>query len=185
MEGKEMIEVRFHGRGGQGAVTSAEILAQAAIREGRYAQAFPNFGPERRGAPVLAFLRVSDEPIMIRSKVYAPDAVVVLDPTLIQVNPSKGLKDRGFVIINSNKPKDELLALFPGFKLAFVDATRIAREEMGVPITNTVMIGGLIKATNIVDIASLETPIKNRFGVIAQKNINAYMRAYKETVVIE
>ena len=78
-----------------------------------------------------------------------------------------------------------MLALFPGFKLAFVDATRIAREEMGVPITNTVMIGSLIKATNIVDIGSLETPIKDRFGVIAQKNINAYMRAYKETVVIE
>ena len=101
----KMIEVRFHGRGGQGAVTSAEIVAQAAINEGLYAQAFPNFGPERRGAPVLAFLRVSDKPIRIRSKVYQPDVIVILDPTLLlSASPTDGLKKEGFVVINSNKP---------------------------------------------------------------------------------
>jgi pyruvate ferredoxin oxidoreductase gamma subunit len=184
MEDK-MIEVRFHGRGGQGAVTSAEIVAQAAINEGLYAQAFPNFGPERRGAPVLAFLRVSDKPIRLRSKVYEPNAIVILDPTLLSsANPTNGLKKDGFVVINSNKPEDELRALFPGFKIASVDGSRIAREEMGVPITNTTMLGSLIKATKIVAIASLDVPIKNRFGLIAQKNVNAYTRAFKETMII-
>jgi pyruvate ferredoxin oxidoreductase gamma subunit len=185
MEDK-MIEVRFHGRGGQGAVTSAEIVAQAAINEGLYAQAFPNFGPERRGAPVLAFLRVSDKPIRIRSKVYQPDVIVILDPTLLlSASPTNGLKKEGFVVINSNHPGDELRKLFPGFKVASVDASRIAREEMGVPITNTTMLGSLVKATKIVDIKALDKPIKDRFGLIAQKNISAYTRAFKETVVME
>ena len=181
-----MIEVRFHGRGGQGAVTSAEIIAQAAINEGLYAQAFPNFGPERRGAPVLAFLRVSDKPIRIRSKVYQPDVIVILDPTLLlSASPTGGLKKGAYVIINSHKSGDELRALFPGFKVAAVDAARIAREEMGVPITNTTMLGSLVKATGIVDIKALDKPIRDRFGLIAQKNINAYTRAFNETVVIE
>ena len=181
-----MIEVRFHGRGGQGAVTSAEIIAQAAINEGLYAQAFPNFGPERRGAPVLAFLRVSDKPIRIRSKVYEPDVIVILDPTLLlSASPTGGLKKGAYVIINSHKSGDELRALFPGFKVAAVDAARIAREEMGVPITNTTMLGSLVKATAIVDIKALDKPIRDRFGLIAQKNISAYTRAFNETLVIE
>jgi pyruvate ferredoxin oxidoreductase gamma subunit len=183
MEGK-MIEVRFHGRGGQGAVTSAELIAQAAINEGLYAQAFPNFGPERRGAPVLAFLRVSDKQIRIRSKVYQPDAIVILDPTLLSsVSPTDGLKKEGFVVINSNKSEEDLRKLFGGFKIACVDASRIAREEMGVPITNTTMLGSLIKATKIVDLNSLDIPTKNRFGLIAQKNVNAYTRAFNETQI--
>jgi len=181
-----MIEVRFHGRGGQGAVTSAEIVAQAAINEGRYAQAFPNFGPERRGAPVLAFLRVSDTPIKLRSKVYRPDVIVILDPTLLSsASPTEGLKKDGFILININKPEEEVRNLFPGFKVGCVDASRIAREEMGVPITNTTMLGSLVKATKIVDLASLDLPIKNRFGLIAQKNVNAYNRAFKETQIID
>lgn len=181
-----MIEVRFHGRGGQGAVTSAELLAQAAIGEGKYAQAFPNFGPERRGAPVLAFLRISPDPIRIRSKVYKPDAIVILDPTLLaSASPTLGLKEKGFVIINSNKPIEDVVKLFPGFRIACVDATKIAREEMGVPITNTTMIGSLVKATGLIDLNSLAEPIKERFGVIAQKNVNAYTRAFKETIIVD
>ena len=181
-----MIEVRFHGRGGQGAVTSAEIIAQAAIKKGLYAQAFPSFGPERRGAPVQAFLRVSDKPIRLRSKVYKPDHVIILDSTLLgAVNPTDGLKKEGFIIINSNKSADELKKIFPGHNIAYIDASKIAREELGVPITNTTMLGSLIKATNVVDIEALEEPIRNRFGVVAQKNINAYMRAYKDTVIIK
>jgi len=181
-----MIEVRFHGRGGQGAVTSAEIIAQAAIKKGLYAQAFPSFGPERRGAPVQAFLRVSDKPIRLRSKVYKPDHVIILDSTLLgAVNPTDGLKKEGFVIINSNKSADELKKIFPGHNIAYVDASKIAREELGVPITNTTMLGSLIKATNVVDIEALEEPVRNRFGVVAQKNISAYMRAYKDTVIIK
>lgn len=180
-----MIEVRFHGRGGQGAVTSAEIVAQAAIRKGLFAQAFPSFGPERRGAPVQAFLRVSESPIRLRSKVYKPDNVIILDPTLVStVNPADGLKKGGFVIINSNKSPEELKALFPNRNIAFVDAAKIAKEELGVPITNTTMLGALIKATHIVELEYMEEPTKDRFGAIAQKNINAYTRAYKETVII-
>ncbi len=181
-----MIEVRLHGRGGQGAVTSAELLAQAAIGIGHYAQAFPSFGPERRGAPVQAFLRVSENPIRLRSKIYKPDNVMILDPTLLgAVNPAEGLKENGFVVINSNKSAEELTKLFPGYNIAVVDASHIAKEELGVPITNTTMIGALIKATNIVAIDALEGPVRARFGVVAQKNINAYLRAYKETKIVK
>src|SRR5512142_2733974 len=104
-----MIEIRFHGRGGQGAVTSAELTALAAIGEGKYAQAFPSFGPERRGAPVMAFVRVSDTPIRTREKVYEPDIVVVLDPSLLQiVNVEAGLKSSGMVILNTKKSVEEV-----------------------------------------------------------------------------
>ncbi len=181
-----MIEVRFHGRGGQGAVTAAEILAQAAIKQGLYAQAFPNFGPERRGAPVMAFLRVSKEPIRVRSKVYKPDAIVILDPTLLLsgASPTSGLKKDGKVVINSNKPVPEVKALFPDYDVAVVDATKIAREEMGITITNTTMMGSLLKATGILDLQALEEPVKKRFGKIAQKNVNSYTRAFNETVIV-
>lgn len=181
-----MIEIRFHGRGGQGAVTSAELVAQAAIKQNRYAQAFPSFGPERRGAPVQAFLRVSDTPIKLRSKVYNPDNVIILDSTLLRtINPSDGLKENGFVIINSHKNADELKELFPGHNIACVDASKIAKEELGVPITNTTMLGALIKASGVVDIEALEEPVRERFGLLAQKNINAYTRAFNETVIIK
>jgi pyruvate ferredoxin oxidoreductase gamma subunit len=168
-----MIEVRFHGRGGQGAVTAAEIVAQAAIRKGDYAQAFPSFGPERRGAPVQAFLRVSDN-------------VLVLDPTLVaSANPGQGLKKGGFIVINSNKSEDELKKMFPGQNIAYVDASTIAKEEMGINITNTTMLGALLKATGMMDLEMLTEPINNRFGKIAQKNINSYTRAFKETKIIK
>ncbi|MCX5811640.1 MAG: 2-oxoacid:acceptor oxidoreductase family protein [Proteobacteria bacterium] len=181
-----MIEIRFHGRGGQGAVTSAEIVAQAAIKLNYYAQAFPSFGPERRGAPVQAFLRVSNTPIRLRSKIYYPDNVIILDPTLLNTaNPTVGLKEHGFIIINSNKSADELKELFPGRNIAHVDASKIAKEELGIPITNTTMIGALVKASDVVSIEALEEPVRERFGVIAQKNINAYMRAYSETNIIK
>ncbi len=172
-----MLEVRFHGRGGQGAVTSAEIIAQAAIKQGMRAQAFPSFGPERRGAPVQAFLRVSDKPIRLRSKVYKPDSVLILDPTLIaSANPTAGLKKGGYIIINSNKSPEELKEMFPGQNIIAVDASKIAREELGVPITNTTMLGALVRATRVVELSTLEEPVRNRFGVNGQKNINAYTR---------
>ena len=181
-----MLEVRFHGRGGQGAVTSAEIVAQAAIKQGMRAQAFPSFGPERRGAPVQAFLRVSDKPIRLRSKVYKPDNILILDPTLIaSANPSAGLKKGGYVIINSNKSAEELKKAFPGQNIIAVDASKIAKEELGVPITNTTMLGALVRATRVVELSALEEPVRNRFGVNGQKNINAYTRAYNEATVIE
>jgi pyruvate ferredoxin oxidoreductase gamma subunit len=180
-----MIEVRFHGRGGQGAVTSVEICAVSAIEEGKYAQGFPSFGPERRGAPVQAFLRVSDKPIKMRSKIYEPDTIVVLDPTLVEAaNPTQGLKKSGMIVINTHSSAEEISKMFPGFKVAVVDAYSVAKAELGMPIANTTMIGALIKATNVITMKSMEAAIVERFGRLAQKNINACHRAYEETVII-
>ena len=134
-----MIEVRLHGRGGQGAVTSAELLALAAIHEGKYAQAFPSFGPERRGAPVVAFCRIDAIPIRIRANIYNPDLVMVLDPSILRlVDVTSGLKDDGILVANTKYSADELRREL-GIKhsLATVNATRIALEELGLPITNT------------------------------------------------
>ncbi|MBW1709842.1 MAG: 2-oxoacid:acceptor oxidoreductase family protein [Deltaproteobacteria bacterium] len=182
-----MIEVRFHGRGGQGAVTSAELVALAAIEQGKFAQAFPNFGPERRGAPVMAFLRVDEKPIRLREKVYEPNIVVVLDPTVIRIaKVDDGLKDDGILVINSNRDVADLRAEY-GFtqKLALVDATRIATEILGLPITNTVMLGALIKVSGLIDSEAINGPLARRFGSIAPKNQKAYERAFTETKLEE
>lgn len=182
-----MIEIRFHGRGGQGAVTSAELTALAAIEQGKYAQAFPSFGPERRGAPVMAYVRVSDEPIRTREKIYEPDIVVVLDPTLLDiVNVGAGLKDNGIVVLNTTKSAEEIRERIGiTAKLALVDASRIAIETMGIPITNTTLLGAMLKATDLLPLSALEGPLEERFGRIAVKNIQASQRAYQETVVKE
>lgn len=185
---KELLEIRWHGRGGQGAVTSAEMVAQAAIAENRYGQAFPSFGPERRGAPVQSFLRVStSQPIRIRAEINEPDAVVVLDPGLLSiVNVTSGLKKGGLVIINSRKTADQLRKDFGfDYPLATVNANVIAREELGILITNTTMVGALLKATGVVDVESVVKPLEVRFGKIADKNIKAMKRAYDETIVEE
>jgi len=177
-----MIEVRWHGRGGQGAVTSVELLAVAAIAAGKYAQGFPSFGPERRGAPVAAFTRIDDKKINKRSGIYKPDVVLVLDASLIGlVNVLEGLKPGGKLIVNTHKTPDEICqALNYSGTLALVDGTGIARKEMGVPIANTTMIGALLKVTGILDLDVMKEPIEHRFGRIAQKNLNAMKRAYDE-----
>jgi len=184
MKDSNTIEIRWHGRGGQGAVTSCELLALAAIDEGRHAQAFPSFGPERRGAPVQAFNRVSQEPIRVRCAISQPDVVVVLDPGLLRImNVPSGLKDGGILVVNTKKALDDIRAEF-GWKwnLATIDATRLAREMLGVPITNTIMLGAVVKATGIVQMESLVEPLKHRFGRIGEKNINACRQAYEKTV---
>lgn len=180
-----MIEIRIHGRGGQGAVTSAELVATAAIEEGKYAQGFPSFGPERRGAPVTAFVRVDDKPIRLREKVYNPDIVVVLDPTLLEVvDVAEGLKENGMVVINSTQSKDEIKSQYKiRSRMALVDATKIALDNLGLPITNTTMLGALIKATSVVNIDFINKAIDRRFGPIAPKNKMALEQAYKETKV--
>ncbi len=182
-----MKEVRIHGRGGQGGVTSAELVATAAIAQGKYAQAFPSFGPERRGAPVAAFIRVSDEKIRTREKVYTPDIVLVLDPSLpALVNVAEGLKDDGIVILNTELSADEVRKKFGiNAKIAMVDATKIATEELGLPITNTTMLGALLKATGIVDKEPLFEALEKRFGRLAEKNKKALERAFNETEIAE
>ena len=181
-----MIEIRFHGRGGQGAVTSAELMAQTAISSGKYAQAFPSFGPERRGAPVTAFLRISDQPIRIREKVYTPNVVVVLDPTVMSVTKvDAGLPDDGVLIINSAHPVADIRKQH-GFKqkIATVDAQSIALEILKVPITNTVMMGALSKVVGVATPADVKEPLMNRFGpALAPKNQQAFERAYESTKV--
>jgi pyruvate ferredoxin oxidoreductase gamma subunit len=180
-----MIEIRWHGRGGQGAVTSVELLAVAAIDEGKHAQAFPSFGPERRGAPVEAFNRVDQKQIKVRSRIYNPDVAVVLDEGLVGlVNVAAGLKPDGVLIVNTAKSAEEVKkALNYKGKIATVDATGIAWKELGVPITNTTMLGALIKVLQKVKLDSAKGPVEHRFGRIANKNLAAMKRAYDEVKI--
>ncbi|MEA3253619.1 MAG: 2-oxoacid:acceptor oxidoreductase family protein [Chloroflexota bacterium] len=163
------------------------MVARAATNEGRYAQSFPSFGPERRGAPVIAFLRISDEVIRTRTNIYKPDIVVVIDPKLLPVvDVTAGLKPSSKLIINSRKSPEELKSDF-GYKwpVATVDATKIARETIKLPITNTAMIGAFLKVTELLKMDSLVVQLKERFGTRAEGNIEAMKRAYHETVVKE
>jgi pyruvate ferredoxin oxidoreductase gamma subunit len=180
-----MIEIRFHGRGGQGAVTSAELLAMAAINEGRYAQAFPSFGPERRGAPVVAYCRIDDQPIRVRAIIYEPDVVLVLDGSILNiVDVASGLKPDGILVANTRFSPEELRSnLKISQKVATVNATKIAMEIIGLPITNTTMLGGLVKASGVIERESIIEPLRKRFGRIAEKNVSAFERAFKETEV--
>lgn len=184
----QLVEIRWHGRGGQGTVTSAELLAQAAIGEGKYAQAFPSFGPERRGAPVMAFVRVdSQKSIRIRAEIKEPDVVVVLDPGLLSIiKVASGLKQNGIVVVNTKKTAEQLREEF-GFdcSLAVISATKIAREILGVPIVNTTMVGALIKVTGIVQLESLIEPLNHRFGRLAERNAEAMKLAYEQTSLEE
>ncbi len=181
-----MYEVRFHGRGGQGAVTAANILAVAAFNQGYHVQAFPNFGVERRGAPVEAYVRMDSAPIEIREQVYTPDAVVVLDPSLMEVvDVARGLKEGGVIIINSAKKPEEFN--FPGYKVATVDATEIAvRNRLGsreAPIVNTAILGAYARAVGNVDIEYVVTAVRNEAPVKKEENAKAAREAYEATVL--
>lgn len=182
-----MLEIRWHGRGGQGAVTAAEILATAVINEGKFAQAFAAFGPERRGAPVLAFTRVDDNEILLRTQIYEPDVIVVLDQNLSEViDVGEGLKDRGIVVLNSlSDPSRFSTRFLNARRIATVDATGIAIRELGTPITNTAILGALVRATEIVKIKTLEEIFKERFKEYAEKNIAAVRAAYQETKIFD
>jgi pyruvate ferredoxin oxidoreductase gamma subunit len=181
-----LIEIRWHGRGGQGAVTSTELLAQAAISEGKFAQAFPSFGPERRGAPVQAFNRVDEKaPIRIRVDITEPDVVVVLDPGLLdKVDVTSGLKKGGYVIINTRKTAAEISKEFKitGHPIATIDATKIAREVLGVPIVNTTMLGAVIRITGVIKKESAHSPLAKRFGRLGERNIQAMETAFEQVV---
>jgi 2-oxoacid:acceptor oxidoreductase gamma subunit (pyruvate/2-ketoisovalerate family) len=175
-----LIEVRFHGRGGQGAVTSARILAIAADKEGKHSQAFPAFGPERRGAPVQAFTRIDDRPITLRTLVYEPDYIVVLDPSLLRcVDVSVGLKKNGMVFVNGKKTCEAALA---GSANACLDVTAMAIETIGKPIVNTAMLAMLAAKTGLVSIRSLEAAILEAMpGKIGEKNAELARKVYEAT----
>lgn len=180
-------EIRFHGRGGQGSVTAAEVLAKAAFKDGLVSQAFPAFGSERMGAPVRAFCRVSDKAIRTRSEIHTPDFCVVQDATLLEtVNVFEGIKAGGMVVLNSEKPEAvKVPAGARGAVLKAVPGTRIAMEVIGRPIPNMVMLGAFAGTTGLVTLASLKAAVKERFGgKIGDLNAAAVEKAYnaaKET----
>ena len=181
------VEIRWHGRGGQGVVTANEILAAAALSEGKYIKAFPEFGPERMGAPIRAFARISDKVINVHSQVYYPDYVVVLDNTLI-ASPSikEGLKPNGKIIANFPDGKEKLTALIGrGYDVHAVNATKISAEEIGRPMANTAMVGALVRVSNLVDIKSVTAELAAKFAgkfsqSVIEKNIKSVVRAYEE-----
>ena len=175
-----MIEIRLHGRGGQGSVTAAELLAVSAFDDGKEAQAFPAFGVERRGAPVMAFCRISDQPIRVRSQIYEPDYVIVQDPTLMEsVNVLAGLKPNGTVLINSERSAAEL-GLKTSARVVTFPATQIAVEEIGRPIMNTAILGAFSKISGQISFDSIERSIRHRFpGELGDRNIRAARRAYE------
>ena len=173
-------EIRIHGRGGQGSVTAAELIAIAAFEDKKFSQAFPAFGVERRGAPVMAFARIAYRPIRIRSQVYEPDYVVVQDVTLLDVvNVVSGLKPDGKIIINTDRPKENL-KLSTKAEVVTIDATRIAMDILGRPIVNTTMLGAFCGATKEVGLDSLNKAISERFkGELGRKNLLAIKTAYE------
>jgi len=173
-------EVRIHGRGGQGSVTAAELLAVAAFEDGKFSQAFPFFGVERRGAPVTAFARISDKKIRLRSQIYEPDYVIVQDPTLISaVDVTAGLKPNGIVVVNSEKPADDI-GIGKEMDVRTIDATGIALDIIGRPIVNTTLLGAFAGATGEISIESIKRSVLERFpGKIGETNVEAAMRAYE------
>jgi len=178
-----MIEIRIHGRGGQGVVTAAELIATAAFKGGREAQAFPSFGAERTGAPVESFARIDDQPIITRQQIYRPDILIIQDPSLLETpEVAKGVDKKTIIIINTAKTKAELKINFPLNNIHTIDATKIALEIIGKNIVNTVILGSFAKATGLISLKSLTEAIEEKFAghnELIAKNIRAIERAYK------
>jgi pyruvate ferredoxin oxidoreductase gamma subunit len=180
--GQYIFQVRIHGRGGQGVVTAAELLSVAAFDGGKHAQAFPSFGSERTGAPVVSFCRIDDKEIRVREPIAEPDALIVQDPTLLhQVPVFEGLKPEGYVLINSTKTLAGLglaeLEL-PGRRMT-VPATDLAREHLGRPLPNAVLLGAFAAVTGVVEIDAVEAAIRDKFsGAAADGNVKAARAAF-------
>jgi pyruvate ferredoxin oxidoreductase gamma subunit len=176
----DMFEVRIHGRGGQGVVTSAELLALAAFLEGRHAQAFPSFGSERTGAPVVAFCRFDEREIRVREPIMAPDALIVGDPTLLhQVAVFDGLKPEGAILLNSSHDPAELGLAELGKRVVTVPATALAREHLGRPLPNAALLGAFAALTGQVGLDSVVAAIRDRFaGKVGEGNAAAATAAF-------
>jgi pyruvate ferredoxin oxidoreductase gamma subunit len=181
-----MLQVRIHGRGGQGVVTAAEMLSLAAFEQGRHAQAFPSFGSERTGAPVVAFCRIDEREIRLREPIVEPDVLIVQDPTLLhQVDVFQGLKPQGYVLINSRRTFDELgladvAARFRHERLITVPATEIALKHIGRPLPNAVLLGGFAALARLVTLEAVVHAIRHTFsGKVAEGNVAAAGEAYE------
>ncbi|WP_297451043.1 2-oxoacid:acceptor oxidoreductase family protein [uncultured Corynebacterium sp.] len=181
-----MVEVRIHGRGGQGVVTASDLIAMAAFAEGRHAQAFPSFGSERTGAPVVAYCRISDREIRTREPVLNPDLLIIQDPTLLPIlDVFAGLSDEGYVLINSSKRTaelglSELQARQPAGHFMTIPATDIAREYTGRTVPNAVLLGGMAALTGLIEMQSVADSIMQRFSkTVGEKNVAAAQAAYE------
>lgn len=181
-----MLQVRFHGRGGQGVVTAAEMLSIAAFEQGRHAMAFPSFGSERTGAPVVAFCRIDDREIRLREPILAPDVLIIQDPTLLhQVDVFQGLQPEGYVLINSTRSFDELgvgdiVKRFRHERLTNVPATEIAMKHLGRPVANAVLLGGFAALSGLITLDAVAHAIRDKFsGKIAEDNVAAAAEAYE------
>ena len=181
-----MFQVRIHGRGGQGVVTAAEMLSVAAFLEGRHAQAFPSFGSERTGAPVVAFCRIDDKEIRLREPIMQPDALIIQDPTLLhQVDVFSGLKKDGYILINTNRSFDELglgdfVKVFRHERLLTVPATELALKHVGRPVPNAALLGGFAAVSGVISLDSVVAAIRDRFaGKVAEGNIAAATEAHQ------
>jgi pyruvate ferredoxin oxidoreductase gamma subunit len=184
------IEIRWHGRAGQGVVTAGELLAEAAMEEGKYFQAFPDYGPERMGAPVKSYTRISDQPIELHCQILTPDVVVVVNPNLIGVvDLTEGLADGGTVLINTSlspaEIRERLGLVGRPVKVWAVDATRIGMETLGRDIPSTIMLGALARATGLVRLESLIELVRTKLGEklqqrVVEANIAGLRRAYEE-----
>ena len=185
---QDVVEIRWHGRGGQGVVTAGKLLAETALGTGQYFQAFPDYGPERMGAPIRAYTRLSSKPITIHSQINQPDVVLVLDPTLLgSVAVTEGLKEDGVLLVNTSMSPKEVreITSFSSGKVFTVDASHIAIEEMGREITNTPMLGAFAKATGLFDVQALSEQIRDWFGTkvaaeVVESNVRALKRAADE-----
>ena len=180
-----MFEVRIHGRGGQGVVTAAEMLSVAAFIEGRHAQAFPSFGSERTGAPVVAFCRIADREIRSREPIASPDALIIQDPTLLHaVDVFAGVGQDAFILLNSSRGFEELglgefVAGFKPERVTTLAATEIALEHIGKPLPNAVLLGGIAALSGIVSLESVEAAIHDRFAEpVAERNVAAARAAH-------
>jgi pyruvate ferredoxin oxidoreductase gamma subunit len=181
-----MFQIRIHGRGGQGVVTAAEMLSVAAFLEGRHAQAFPSFGSERTGAPVVAFCRIDEREIRLREPVLEPDALIIQDPTLLhQVDVFGGLMPDGFILINTGRTFDalgvgEFVRGFRADRLCTVPATELALKHVGRPLPNAALLGGFAALTGRVSIASVAAAIREKFpGNVGEGNVVAATEAYE------
>jgi pyruvate ferredoxin oxidoreductase gamma subunit len=178
-----MVEIRIHGRGGQGVVTAAELIAIAAFKDGKQAQAFPSFGVVRTGAPVESFARIDDQPIIVRQQIYEPDILIIQDATLLDaIDVARGCAKKTLVIINTAKTKDELKINLPKNNIHTIDATKIAMEIIGKNIVNTVILGAFAKATGLISLESLKKAITEKFSghdELIAKNIKAVAQAYE------
>jgi pyruvate ferredoxin oxidoreductase gamma subunit len=186
-----MFQVRIHGRGGQGVVTAAEMLSIAAFEEGRHAQAFPSFGSERTGAPVVAFCRIADKEIRLREPIMAPDAIIIQDPTLLhQVDVFAGLKKDGYILINTTKTFEQLglgdfVRDWHPERLCTVSATELSIKHFGRPVPNVPLLGGFAAVSGIIKLESVAMAIRDKFsGKVADGNIAAATEAY-DIVVAE